>query len=370
MEKKEFNIKRFIPLIYIITVLIIMLISFKVAIFLMPFVIALLVVSITRPFAKILHKYLKIKINIANYLSISLFYLIILSGLITLIFLLISELKSLVLSITSISINIRNTFLILNDNFLSFKNYFPEFVQNKIIEYISIFARYISNIGINIINQIVKLGRNIPTIMVYIIITVMSTFLISKDLDSVYEFFHKQFPKVWIEKFKLIKVDAFEAAFRYFKAQLILISLTFFELLIGFSIINSLTGKLEYVLVYAFFIALIDAMPIIGTGPILIPWSMYSFIIKDYSLGIGLISLYITIFLVRQILEPRILSKTLNINPLISLVSMFIGFKIFGVVGFLFGPVLFLVMRIVFENEIKQGFFKILAGEKINEKDN
>ena len=89
----------------------------------------------------------------------------------------------------------------------------------------------LTSISVNFFNYIVSISLSLPVALVYVIITVTATFLMANDLKSVKEFFDKQFPKSWISKFELIKVDAFSVVFKYFKAQIILICLCFVELL-------------------------------------------------------------------------------------------------------------------------------------------
>ena len=355
-KKREFTFNRFIPLIYILSVLIIILLAFKLAIFLIPFVIAMLVVSITRPLVKVLVNKFKFSLKLANGLVISLFYIILFSIIGIIVFISLSEIYSfsnwVINNSGNISVFVKNRI----NEFDGLKLIIPDFATIAIKNSINYIISKLTGISVNFFNYIVTVSLSLPVALVYVIITVTASFLMANDLNTVKEFFNKQFPKSWISKFELIKVDAFSVAFKYFKAQIILIFLCFIELLLGFNIIN--------IFILALIIAIIDALPILGTGPVLIPWSIYLLVNNEYSFGISLLILYVIIWLLRSIMEQRILSSSLNINPLISLVSLFVGFKLFGVIGFLFGPILFTIMTIVFDEEIKRGFFKILSGEE------
>jgi sporulation integral membrane protein YtvI len=363
-EKREFTFNRFIPLIYILSVLIIILLAFKLAIFLIPFVIAMLVVSITRPLVKVLVNKFKFSLKLANGLVISLFYIILFSIIGIIVFISLSEIYSfsnwVINNSGNISVFVKNRI----NEFDGLKLIIPDFATIAIKNSINYIISKLTGISVNFFNYIVTVSLSLPVALVYVIITVTASFLMANDLNTVKEFFNKQFPKSWISKFELIKVDAFSVAFKYFKAQIILIFLCFIELLLGFNIINIFIHPIPYVLILALIIAIIDALPILGTGSVLIPWSIYLLVNNEYSFGISLLILYVIIWLLRSIMEQRILSSSLNINPLISLVSLFVGFKLFGVIGFLFGPILFTIMTIVFDEEIKRGFFKILSGEE------
>ena len=363
-EKKEFTFNRFIPLIYILSVLVVVLLAFKLAVFLIPFVVAMLVVSITRPLVKILVNKFKFSLKLANGLVITLFYLILFSIAGIIVFVSLSEIYSFSNWIINNSSNISTFIKDRINEFDGLKLVIPDFAMIAIKNSINYLVSKLTSISVNFFNYIVSISLSLPVALVYVIITVTATFLMANDVNAVKEFFNKQFPKSWISKFELIKVDAFSVVFKYFKAQIILICLCFIELLIGFNIINIFIHSVSYILLLALIIAIIDALPILGTGPILIPWAIYLLINNEYGFGIALIMLYIIIWLLRSIMEQKILSSSLNINPLISLVSLFVGFKLFGVIGFLFGPILFTIMTIVFDEEIKRGFFKILSGEE------
>lgn len=112
-------------------------------------------------------------------------------------------------------------------------------------------------------------------------------------------------------------------------------------------------------------IALIDALPILGAGSVLIPWILIELIlVNNYILAVSLFILYITIFLVRQYSEPKLISHGAGMHPLLTLIALYSGFKIFGILGFLYGPIIAAILRIVFSEEIKYGFFKYLINSK------
>ena len=116
--------------------------------------------------------------------------------------------------------------------------------------------------------------------------------------------------------------------------------ITFFELIIGFAILD-----VRYGMLIAFICAVLDALPAIGAGWVLTPWGIICLALGDYRIGIGLLILYIITWVVRQLLEPRIVGGQLGMHPLILLVAMYIGMNIFGVIGLLAGPLCAIVLR-------------------------
>ena len=122
---------------------------------------------------------------------------------------------------------------------------------------------------------------------------------------------------------------------RWLLAQGKLTGVTFILLLLGFVVL-----KIPYALGWALGVCLVDAFPILGTGTILLPWALVYFLQADSARAIGLVSLYVTVTLVRSALEPKLLGRHLGLDPLITLMVMYAGYKLWGISGMLLAPIL------------------------------
>jgi sporulation integral membrane protein YtvI len=91
-------------------------------------------------------------------------------------------------------------------------------------------------------------------------------------------------------------------------------------------------------------IGLVDLLPYLGVGIVLVPWAIYTLLIGDMVLGVGLSILYLVILIVRQIMEPKVLASSVGLDPLATLIGMFVGLKLFGVLGLLIGPVSLIII--------------------------
>ena len=120
---------------------------------------------------------------------------------------------------------------------------------------------------------------------------------------------------------------------QYLRACLLLGLLTFTQTFIGLALL-----RVPYAFVLAFFIAVVDFLPLLGTGVILIPWAAVSLLLGEIKLGIGLLVLYAVTSVVRQILEPKLIGEGLGLHPLLSLAAMYTGLKLFGVWGMILAP--------------------------------
>jgi len=132
----------------------------------------------------------------------------------------------------------------------------------------------------------------------------------------------------------------------YFRAYLLIMLVTFAELYLGFTIIG-----IEYPLLFAVITALVDILPLLGVGTILIPWSAGAFLLGDYKLGIGIIVIYAIVCVVRQFIEPRIIGDFIGTHPVVALAGVYIGLKLFGIVGMIAVPILLYLAKALKEEK-------------------
>ena len=137
-------------------------------------------------------------------------------------------------------------------------------------------------------------------------------------------------------------------------------SITFTELFIGFSIIG-----VGYSLLLAFVTGIIDAFPVLGTGTILIPWALYEMIFGTFRTGLFLIILYAVVTIVRQLIEPKILGPD-RVHPLMTLIAMYAGLKVFGFFGLILGPIIFLMLKNIISGIMKDRTVKDLFPVHLN----
>lgn len=128
---------------------------------------------------------------------------------------------------------------------------------------------------------------------------------------------------------------------RYLRAYLILFAMTFGELLVGFLILG-----VDYALLVALIVAVVDLLPVLGTGTVLVPWAVWCFISGQAGRGVGLLVLYGVITVLRQVAEPHIVGGSFGMHPLVSLMAMYVGFSLFGVVGMIVFPTVLVLIGI------------------------
>ncbi len=123
------------------------------------------------------------------------------------------------------------------------------------------------------------------------------------------------------------------------RSYILIMFITFVEQAVGLTILG-----VEYSILIAMAIAVFDILPVVGSGTIMLPWAVVSLVTGDIKRGIGLLVLYVIITVIRQIIEPRIVGDHVGLHPLLTLMCMFVGLRVFGGLGLLGLPILCAVL--------------------------
>ncbi len=186
--------------------------------------------------------------------------------------------------------------------------------------------------------QISGFAGKLPSGLIFTVVFVMAVYFISYDPDGFKAEAKRLIPADKYKYMHTVKQSFSKACGGYIRAQLIIMSIVFCILLVGFLILD-----VRFALLLALGISAIDAIPILGTGVILNPWGIICILQGNFLQGIGLVCLYFIILVTRQFIEPRILSGQLGIHPIITLLSMYAGLKLVGIFGMIMGPLVAIV---------------------------
>ena len=360
---KDFDFKKLYFIVYIALILLVVFLLFKLGIFLFPFTLALFISIIIRPLVRFLMNKLKFSKKTASIISIVTF-LIVFFGLIGILSLkFFGEIYKLSQNLNNYSSDIQNLWTENVKKVYTYLGNFPAGFNDQLNNTINSFVSKGSVKLGSFINGVISFVTSIPTLILYIVITILSTFFMILDREEILSYLEHQLPKSWLDKVFNIKTEMFTVLVSYLKAQAILGSICLIESLILLNLLAFLKFDVPYPLLMSIIICIADILPILGAGTILIPWSVLSFATGNIKLGIGLLISYLIIMSVRQMLEPKLISQNLGVHPLITLISMYSGFKVFGVSGFLIGPVVMIILKNVFSKELEVGFFRDIFGD-------
>ena len=189
-------------------------------------------------------------------------------------------------------------------------------------------VRYVLSLAGNLLTHVPDSALSLGT-------AVIAGYMISAKFPRIRGWITRHFPK---EKLRpiLVALKRMKAAvFGWILAQAKLAGVTLAILLVGFVIL-----RISYAPLWALVVSLVDAFPVLGTGTVLIPWAIISFLQKDAARAVGLIGIYTVITLIRSVLEPKLVGKQLGLDPLVTLMALYAGYKLWGIGGMILAPLL------------------------------
>ncbi len=200
----------------------------------------------------------------------------------------------------------------------------------------------LSSLSAKIPDAVMAFVSSLPGILLFAITLIVSTFYLGADIGSINRFIVRFVPKEQHPRLFSIKEKLMKAGGKYVRAYAVILFITFIQLFIGFWIL-----KIPYALTLSVIIALIDILPVLGVGTVLVPWAVILYIMGDGFTATGLLIIFAIIWLIRQISEPKIVGDSLGISPLITLVAMYIGFKLVGFGGLFLFPIGAIIVKCV-----------------------
>ncbi|WP_053367368.1 sporulation integral membrane protein YtvI [Bacillus sp. FJAT-27245] len=196
-----------------------------------------------------------------------------------------------------------------------------------------------------------------PNAATVLIFSLLATFFISKDWYRLSAMGGRVMPVKARASGRTVFADLKKALFGFLKAQLTLISITTVIILVGLLIL-----RVDYAITIALVAGIVDIIPYLGTGTVFVPWILYEAVAGDMGLAIGLGVLYIIVLVQRQIMEPKILSSSIGLDPLATLVALFVGFKLLGFLGLIAGPVVLVIFNTLKRAHVFEDLWAFIKG--------
>jgi len=336
-----------------------------------PFIIAFVIAFLLNPLVNLLNVRFKIHRGIAVFISI----VIVIAALVGILTLLVTEIIA------------GSNYLIqvVPDNFEKIIFFVQDMVTGKLLPLYDVLSHKYSQLGFgqqetirsniqSIGNSIIDFGKSIltgvlngltvfitllPNTATVLVISLLSTFFISKDWFKLKERIEKNTPERIKGYAIFIFADLRKAFFGYIRAHLTLISITTVIVLIGLLIL-----RIPFAVTIALIIGAADLLPYLGTGTIFVPWILYTFLTSDFSSTIGLSILFAVVIITRQMMEPKIISSNIGLNPLPTLIALFVGFKLLGFLGLILGPVTLVFLSTLYRANVFHEIWNYVTGKK------
>lgn len=210
-----------------------------------------------------------------------------------------------------------------------------------------------SNESFNLKSLITPIGggvwdfvKGIPSVLVSSIIAIVASCFMAADYDRLIGFLKYQLNDKHKSALSRSRVLLFQTLGQLLKAYGTIMFITFLEMTIGLYLLKLIgVYKNEYIIVISIITAIVDIFPVLGTGTIIVPWALYSLIMGDYKLTIGLVVIYVIILVLRQIIEPKLVANKLGLPPVITIAAMYIGTQLFGFFGLFLMPILCIMVK-------------------------
>jgi len=190
------------------------------------------------------------------------------------------------------------------------------------------------NVSKQVVTWVTTSTLKAPRFLLNLLIMVISTIFMTVDFPRIQAFVMRQLSERWRTLLHNARIQLGRTLWSYVRSYAIILTITFVEIFLGLSIIG-----MENAAGIAVAIAIFDILPVVGSGLILLPWTIYTLMSGNYAVGIGLAVLYVVVIIVRQIMEPKIVGDRVGLHPLVTLLAMVLGTYLFGGIGLLGLPI-------------------------------
>ncbi len=326
----------------------------------MPFVLAFLMAWLLNPLVRWLHRRLHISRKLLSLLLIVLVFAVVGGVLFGFLYGIGSEIYSLVTNWPAVESDILGGLDAIGEQFQRIFDLLPTRVTDWID---GLYGRLMSWLEEVVPQLLASVGRgagsfamSVPSWVIAAVVFLMASYFITSDYPRirflVTERMHAD-ARGFLGRVRDVAVAAFGG---YVKAELILSIGVFFILLIGFFIIGQ-----SYALLLAFLLAVMDFIPIIGAGTVMVPWAVVDVVMGDYRKALELMVIWGIICLFRRVAEPKVVGDQTGLSPILSLVSIYVGMRLAGVLGMILGPVALLILINIVKMDVFSGFHRDIS---------
>lgn len=215
------------------------------------------------------------------------------------------------------------------------------------------------NLIVSFLDGLKNVLVSLPNMATVSVISIMGAFFISKDFFLWEARFRRLLPSGVNNRLDQIFRDLRGALLGFLKAQLTLISLTAAIVIVGLLIM-----RVEYAITIGLITGLVDLLPYLGTGTVFVPWIIYLFFKGNYTMVIGLSILYAVVLIFRQIIEPKVVAESVGLDPLLTLVALFVGLQLFGFLGLIIGPVSLVLINALVKANVFVDIWTYIRGKR------
>ncbi len=209
--------------------------------------------------------------------------------------------------------------------------------------------------------------KSLPSTILSVVVAVVSCFFMASDYDKVKELVLGFFSDSKRKSVVKTKRTATKAITKLLKAYVTIMAITFAEMFLGLFLLK-LIGVYDgsYIAIISFVTCIIDIIPVLGTGTVLIPWAVFNLIFGNFGMGIGLLVIYAAITVIRQIIEPKLVANQAGLPAIVTIMAMFLGVRIFGAFGIILLPFTVIILKLLYDEGVFKTKVKNSEKKKVN----
>lgn len=319
--------------------------------FFLPFILALIVAMILEPLIGFMMRKFKLNRMFSSASVLTIFFAFIIWVAFLAIKRLVVEGVELTKKVPELYESLVNNKFFIGDFYNSLSDSNKEYINSTIGDIVAKITEFITKYAGNLVGFLMAF----PGYFIASIVFVVATYIISIELPFLKNAFLRFFEEGRSRsKMELVINKLKDAVIGFLQAQIIFSTLTFIICLIGLIVL-----KFELVIVISLLIVLVDLLPIVGTGTVLVPWGTYLLITGNFYQGLGLVILFVFITVFRRVIEPKLLGNAMGLNPLLTLVAMYIGLQLMGLIGMFIFPAILIIIQALEEAEFLKIKLKI-----------
>ena len=327
-------------------------------VFLMPFVIGWIISAIAAPLVNWLEK----RFNIVKKLGSALIVILVIGLIVTGIYFAVSriviEIGDLIKNIPEMYAQLESGLRQIGGTLSGLFEKLPEGIQNGWNSFMANLDESMTDVIAKISDPAVAAAGNfakrLPFYLISVIVAILSAYFFTIQREEVLKWMKKIAPESVEKRMTLVMDNLRYALGGYFKAQFKIMGVVFLILLVGLAVLG-----VRYFVLVAFLISFLDFLPFFGTGTAMIPWGVYKFLMGDYKTAIILIVLYATTQIVRQLLQPKLVGDSVGMNPLVTLLLLYVGYRL----GSVLGIILAVPIGMVLINMLQAGAFDYILDD-------
>lgn len=332
--------------------------GFRAIVFLMPFVIGWIISAIASPMVNWLEK----RFNIVKKLGSALIVILVIGLIVTGIYFAVSriviELGDLVKNIPEMYAQLESGLRQIGGTLSGLFEKLPMGIQNGWNSFMANLDESMTGIIAKISDPAMAAAGNfakrLPFYLISVIVAILSAHFFTIQREDVLKWMKKIAPESVEKRMTLVMDNLRYALGGYFKAQFKIMGVVFLILVVGFAVLG-----IRYFVLVAFLISFLDFLPFFGTGTAMIPWGIYKFLMGDYRTAIILVVLYAITQIIRQLLQPKLVGDSVGMNPVVTLLLLYVGYRL----GSVFGMILSVPIGMVLINMLQAGAFDYILDD-------